>query len=269
MARINIEDSIYRDPRFLELAMKMGSIDTAIGALVRVWSEAQKWYLTPERMIPLSEWNQRKLPMAVIEVGLAEQVGEKVRVCGSDTQFKWLAQRQNAGRENKGKFGERNRTESNGIERNESSSSSSFSSSFSSSSSDSLSKTNTRHMSHSRHGAAVKVPTGLFIANYIQAYRQRYGEKSRPALVGKVQGQIKRFLGEVAIERACDLIQVYLQMDDPWFKTKCHDFGTFLENLNKIGLALDTGQSPDAKQSIADMILDFEKQKASEGGAHQ
>jgi hypothetical protein len=37
------------------------------------------------------------------------------------------------------------------------------------------------------------------------------------------------------------LIQTYCQMDDGWFLTKGHDFGTFIENLTKVGLALDTG----------------------------
>jgi hypothetical protein len=88
---------------------------------------------------------------------------------------------------------------------------------------------------------------GRFIGCYVKAFQEKYppkenGPPPRPSLGGKVQGQIIRFVQEVDIDRACALIQVYCQMDDPWFKTKCHDFTTFLENQNKVSLALDRGE---------------------------
>jgi hypothetical protein len=82
---------------------------------------------------------------------------------------------------------------------------------------------------------------GLFIAAYVKAFQKRYGDKARPDLGGKVQGEIKRLLKDMPIERAINLVQVYLQMETPWFKTKCYDIGTFMQNLNPIGVALDTG----------------------------
>jgi hypothetical protein len=38
------------------------------------------------------------------------------------------------------------------------------------------------------------------------------------------------------------MVSAYLQMNDAWFITKAHDFSTFINNLAKIGLFLDTGQ---------------------------
>lgn len=80
-----------------------------------------------------------------------------------------------------------------------------------------------------------------FIGVYVESYQRRYGQKARPGLGGKTQGGIKRLLGETPLARACEMIQVFLQMDDPWFVTKAHDFETFTANLTKVGLALDTG----------------------------
>lgn len=85
---------------------------------------------------------------------------------------------------------------------------------------------------------------GNFVGAYVKVFQGRYGDKTRPDLSGKVQGQIKRFLVDHPVERAINLIQVYFQIDDKWFETKHHDFTTFIENLNKIGVALDTGQRP-------------------------
>ncbi len=87
--------------------------------------------------------------------------------------------------------------------------------------------------------------TGRFIGTYVRAFQNRYGNKTRPDLGGKTQGQIKSFLKDVPIDRACNLIEVYLQLDTKWFMTKHHDFGTFMNNLNPIGVALDTGASQD------------------------
>ena len=99
MARLNIEDSIYKDIRFIELIVKMGSVDAALGILVRSWALAQKWYLKGSGNIPIDEWNKQKLNDAILTVGLASIVDEKwVHVAGKEEQFKWLKQCSDAGK---------------------------------------------------------------------------------------------------------------------------------------------------------------------------
>lgn len=82
----------------------------------------------------------------------------------------------------------------------------------------------------------------IFISQYIKSFQVRYN--ARPILTGKVQGQIKQFLKDIPLPMALEMIQVYCQMEDPWFIKKCHDFGTFIENLSKVNIGLDTGNEP-------------------------
>jgi len=98
LARINFETDLFKDSRFLKLALKLGCQDRAIGALVRMWFLAQKWHLKAEdRRIPLEEWRKQDIPDAIIESGLAESNGRSVRAAGADEQFAWLLQRVEAG----------------------------------------------------------------------------------------------------------------------------------------------------------------------------
>lgn len=98
LARINIDDSLYTDSRFLKLCIKLGDIHTAVGAVVRVWTVAQKWFVKPEKDIPEGDWKKQGLMDEVIEVGLAVYENGMIHVCGAEEQFAWLTQRIEAGR---------------------------------------------------------------------------------------------------------------------------------------------------------------------------
>lgn len=88
-----------------------------------------------------------------------------------------------------------------------------------------------------------------FVAKYVKAYQTRYPD-GRPEDLhdGKVRGQILNWIKDYPMDRACQLIQVYFQMDTKWFGTKGYDFLTFRNNLNKIGQALDSGKDPDGNE---------------------
>lgn len=60
MARINIEDSLFKDDRFLELVARLGNKTLALGVIVEAFILAQKHYLkeSNDRLIPLSEWER-------------------------------------------------------------------------------------------------------------------------------------------------------------------------------------------------------------------
>ena len=253
MARINVEDSLFRDNRFLKLTIKTGSAPLALGLVVQAWIVAQKFYLTESQTIPLEEWKSQELSDLLIDVGLAEVLEDGVRMKGIDAQFAWLKQRVESGRKGgQARAIKREQAVASGRLAKSSKSKqtqASYSSSYSSSSSYSFSNSNSKGTENSSanaegtpSGGPPKNPTGDFISAYVTAYQQRYGESARPHLSGKVQGQIKRYLAETPLERACALVTKYCAMQDQWFATKAHDFGTFVENQAKISLALDTGQ---------------------------
>lgn len=102
LARLNFEDDLFSDIRFMKLAMKLDDVDRALGCLVRAWRIAQKWYLKSPQGVPVEEWDKQFLPPEILECGLAKRRGDFVWVMGSDEQFSWLKQRQKAG-QNSGK----------------------------------------------------------------------------------------------------------------------------------------------------------------------
>jgi hypothetical protein len=100
LARINIEDSLFKDARFLDFCIKLGDRQLALGRLVWAFIVAQKYYLDEEndRLIPADEWQRQGCSDELIAFGLAERRERGIYVCGSEDQFSWLVQRVEAGR---------------------------------------------------------------------------------------------------------------------------------------------------------------------------
>ena len=109
-------------------------------------------------------------------------------------------------------------------------------------------------------------PIQRLIGTYVQAYKARYN--ARPDLRGKVRGQLKTLLQDYPIDTACDLVQVFLQMDGNrgWFKTKHHDIGTLLENLNSVLSALQTGQETGKEKTYEEKLREALDQTYGQGG---
>lgn len=84
-----------------------------------------------------------------------------------------------------------------------------------------------------------KSSAATLIAAYCDAFRARYG--MNPPIDGKAAGLAKNLLRSIPLEKACLLVQAYLQLEDQWFLTKCHDFPTFIQNLTKVAVALSHG----------------------------
>ena len=146
MARINIEDRLFKDPRFSKLVLELGSFELAIGTLISVWLFAQEYWTKTQNGIPLSAWSKRKFPRALIECEFAIIVdNEFVYVKGCKSNFDWLLKRRDAGRKGGLKKSPKLKSLDNfqsKMKQVEASSSSSFS--FSSSSSNS--KNNNAHL---------------------------------------------------------------------------------------------------------------------------
>lgn len=86
MATIEIdEESLGKDKRFARLVQALGCADKALGALVRCWLTARKYYPKSEHngLITESKWKKYGLEDQIIEVGLAERRTDGIYVCGS------------------------------------------------------------------------------------------------------------------------------------------------------------------------------------------
>lgn len=97
-------------------------------------------------------------------------------------------------------------------------------------------------------------PVSAFIVAYSDAYTRRYGHRPPCLDDGKTIGQIRNFLKNRSLTQSTDLIQIYLQMDDSWFVKKFHDFTTFTQNINHVGLALAKGRDPAKKKSTLEVL---------------
>lgn len=295
MARVNIEDSIWADPKFLKLCIKLGDEQKAIGMLVIAWRHAQKYWFKDRRPIPYEEWESSGLPKILIELGFAKESSEGVFMSGSESHFSWKEALHEKSRKGGIASAKRQRDEkgrllpkltpsevqvdprvSSALTLTPSLTLSLKNKELKTKKNKKQTKLNTEmrtfvesqglpslnsektegdilpvavltHVEGSGLSADVTPPAvpstvGRFMGTYVTAFQKRYGSKTRPAITGKILGEVKRFLQFTSIERACDLIEVYFQMDDKWFETKNHDFTTFTNNLDKIGVALDTGQ---------------------------
>ena len=97
MARINIEDSLFKKRSWTDLCIQLGDRNAALGALFFAWSMAQNYWSPDKNPIPLTVWEEEGLEDAIIDVGLAEKRPDGVYMKGSEEQFAWLIQKHDAG----------------------------------------------------------------------------------------------------------------------------------------------------------------------------
>ncbi len=109
----------------------------------------------------------------------------------------------------------------------------------------------------------------LFIATYVRAYQSRHGPNTRPECLndGKTIGIVRNFLKNRPLDRACDLVQVYLQMDGEgdWFVKHHHDLVTFTLKINQIGLALQNGKDPSKPKTFLEYMQEREVANGTRG----
>lgn len=117
MARINIEDSVYRDQRFLDLCISYQCKFRALGALVALWSIGQDYWKRDRALIPKDKWAQQRLPVELIELGFVIEKTHGFEVDGAENHFAWLVQKVNAGK--KGGSSKNNNLEPSGAKRSQ------------------------------------------------------------------------------------------------------------------------------------------------------
>jgi hypothetical protein len=81
-----------------------------------------------------------------------------------------------------------------------------------------------------------------FIRAYAEAWKAKYNSNPEGLKDKALIGKVGHWIEAVAEERAINLVQVYLQIDYRPINDACHDLWQFFRHLNRIGIALDTGQ---------------------------
>lgn len=273
MARINIEDSLFKDGPYLDLIIKIGSRHAALGAFVEACIIAQEFYLNEEteRMIPLSEWKRRKAVDYIIDVGLAELKGNQnqyVYLRGSEKQFAWLLQRKNAGDKGGRPKNENPQNDLNNeletdrlsTDKRPTSGSNplplsptlplSLSSESNSSSSNLPKKKKSLSSEQSEQNKKIWL-------SYAYAYRLRYGVE--PVRNAKVNSNISKLRELLGAEQAFNLVKFYLT----------HNKTRYVENTHSIGLCLldyETLRTQMIKEKpiTTNMVRTFEKNQKNQ-----
>ena len=98
MARLNVEDSLWSDPRFLRLCAKLGDEIQAIGSVILAWKLAQKHWCPNKQLIPENVFKEAGLPEELISIGLAERHKDGIRMRGCEEHFEWWFKKVNSGR---------------------------------------------------------------------------------------------------------------------------------------------------------------------------
>lgn len=97
MARINIEDKLFLDPRFEILKKLLGSEALAIGTVVQFWRCMQNLFKEDRQLS--EEIFTNLFPVELIKSGLAMRVDNGfIRAAGDEEHFSWLKERVEAGK---------------------------------------------------------------------------------------------------------------------------------------------------------------------------
>lgn len=252
MARINIDDELHADHRFKRLVRKLGNEDLATGMLYRFWRIAQDFWANGE-LLPKSEFDAEDFQV-LLDVGLAEERPEGIYAKGSEQRFGWYVQRCRASEakakkapETKPGVPELNsgppESDSGHPETNSGAPESISGPPNATATVPSTVPAPVKKIKKDPSGgAALSSATNSqnFIAHMVERYQAKY--HTRPILDGPTQGAVKRLLKFVPLQQARDLYEVYLQIDDDWFRKKRHDFATFMANLQTVAVALGTGE---------------------------
>lgn len=253
MARINIEDSLYKDRRFINLYIRLQSIEAALGALVRAWAVAQQFYTIDDRRIPRAEWDKQGLMNEIIEVGLASEENGRIRVSGADAQFGWLLQRAEAGRKGGLSRGKKSHDIPEEVrcflrESNASADKAEAKHPPSGANPPSLTLSLTPPLTHSSDSVSDSLAASEILAaapkkvrrkeseavielrrrtweEYSSAYHARWTQY--PVVNAKTRSQIKSLVERVGGE-APDLARFYVRHNDSFFVKDCHPVGLLL-----------------------------------------
>ena len=90
MARINIEECWWTDPRRSALCRLIGDEELADGLMGKAWRLAQEFWKRDRKLVPKALFETLREASRILEVGLAEIRGDSVYIRGSSTYLDWV-----------------------------------------------------------------------------------------------------------------------------------------------------------------------------------
>ena len=97
MPRINIDDKLFGDDRFIELTVLVGDYQKAIGICVQIFRLGQRFW-AHDNLIPLKLFKKISGSDLFLKVGLAKRKPNGIYVCGYENYFAWNSQKIEASR---------------------------------------------------------------------------------------------------------------------------------------------------------------------------
>jgi hypothetical protein len=259
MASIRLEDEARTDPRFVILGKKLGTTRfDARGRTEELWAfctEKQTYYLTETMIDTLAEFEGFAKLIVSDEIGLADIADKGIRIKGTRGRIEWLKKlrisSKKGGEKTRAKWqAKRLAKEKPKPEPKEGA--------LSLVPVPALVLTNNINTEENT-GALAPVESGivpkkskfnqatrqkmvLFIRAYAEAWKAKYNSNPEGLKDKALIGKVGHWIEGVSEQRALDLIQVYLQVDYRQINESCHDLWQFFRHLNRIGIALDSGQ---------------------------
>ena len=265
MARVNIEDKLFSDQRWMKLIIKCGCRHKAIGILTGAWILAQKNWLQ-FGFIPEKAWD--KDFDILIEVELATRRADgNVYIKGSKRAFKWLDQRVEAGR--KGGLSEKRVKSSDQTEEQTTEavakrsldpdkqvlsgakplsptlsptlplSSSSNSNSLLNTSSETVEASASKKSKKKSSPEKTELNRKIW-ESYAQAFSERY--RVQPTRNASVNAKISQ-LGERLGEEAIAVVKFFLSHTDGFYLKKIHDIGLCLKDAESLHVQMQRGKA--------------------------
>lgn len=274
MARINIEERIFREQGFQDLMIAVQSRLLAKGIVVELFQLAQEYWFPGRKLIPVSRFEAAGLPPALLAPGgLCELRDDGIYVRGSEDAFLWLfkksaggsARAASAKRNKDGSFKQKPKK----ISQQPTSSAGASTSihqdhpgSLLSSPLSLLSSPNSSLSSQVTHGlvephAAPEdslSPTTKVWRAYKAAYHARYGQD--PTGNAKVMGQIRQFVSRVPKEEAPAIAEFFVKHPKAFYVQKLHEFGLCLADAEALRTQWQAGAP------VTDSMLAEYRQKA-------
>lgn len=259
MARLNIEESFWDDPRLSRLSEKTGSRISAIGLVVTFWRRAQLEYINDRGLIPLKKFYDLGFTDDLVETGWAEKREGGIYAHGSEEHFKWIISCREKGRKGglaSAKMKLENQAPAKPTQAKGTQKSNPLTLTLPLAPS-LVQKKEELNLTKTATPTEPATPVGrlrdLFLSEFEKRWKREY-----PTWGAKENGQMARLLKSISEDRLGPLIRAYIRWNDPMVVRAGHAFGLLVTGIPRLEAALyspiETGRAIGAGKAFEKMI---------------